>query len=187
MGLTYRYAEHCVSDRFHNESPEFWNSKQLSKAILHERTRLNTGPCHVRAPSFTRPGFNPRLQGNLARLSSSLPNSYWLVGDELVKAWWECHPGLPCQDQGKLIKRCLSSLPEVGAFVNYSLSRGNASAPMRCPDSGNPGPGFAGSLGTRPTTKGLLNTLSRKNQMVSAVTGSAGSQPGPRKKSDSEE
>lgn len=57
---------------------------------------------------------------------------------------------------------------------------------MRCPDSGNSGPSSGSSLRIRSTTKWLLNTLSRKNQMVSAVTGSAGSEPEPWNKSDIE-
>ena len=70
----------------------------------------------VRMSFFNSAGFNSLPEGEESCPSFFLPNSYWLVGDELVKAWWECHLGLQCQDQGKLIKRCLSSFPKVGAL-----------------------------------------------------------------------
>ena len=128
----------CMIHCFHNLSLEFLKLQSSClmpfyvKELDWKLGLLTPSPVlalsTVRMPSFTLLVLIPCLkEKNLVLLSSSLPNFYWLVGDELVKAWWECYLGLQCQDQGKLIKRCLSSFPKVSALVNYSLSRGSES------------------------------------------------------------
>lgn len=139
-------------------------------------------------PFFNSASFNSLTEGE-----ESCP-SFFLSAKFLLIGWWWAGkslmrmPSRPSVSRSReLIKRCLSSFPKVSASGNHFLSRGNESPRWDAGDSGNSGPNFVSSLRIQPTTKWLLNTLSRKNQTVSTVTGSARSEPEPWNKSDIEE